>query len=100
MRRISILAASATLFTTMAFADSFSGKLIDASCATPEKMAAKQCDAGSSTTAFALVVEGKAYKLDDSGNKKAMEAIKNRAERAADPNNPQATQVTAKVTGD
>jgi len=97
MRRLFILAASAALLSTLAFAETWTGKLIDAKCSNPDK-SAKECDAGSSTTSFVLVVEGKAYSFDSAGNKLAVEAIKNRADRAADPNNPK-TQINAKVTG-
>jgi hypothetical protein len=57
------------------------------------------CDPTSSTTAFALVASGKTFKLDDAGNAKAAEALKNRADRAANPSTPQSTSITAKVTG-
>jgi hypothetical protein len=48
---------------------------------------------------FALVAAGKTFKLDDAGNAKAAEALKSRADRAANPNTPQSTTVTAKITG-
>jgi hypothetical protein len=38
------------------------------------------------------------YKLDASGNVKAAEALKSRADRAADPNAPK-TPVMAKISG-
>jgi hypothetical protein len=99
MRRLFILAASAALLSTLAFAETWTGRLVDGKCANPDKMA-KECDAGNSTTSFVLVVEGKAYAFDQAGNKMAVEAIKNRADRAADPNNPKSSQIVAKVTGD
>ena len=97
MRRLFILAASAALLSTLAFAETWTGRLVDGKCGNPDKMA-KECDAGNSTTSFVLVVEGKAYSFDSAGNKLAVEAIKNRADRAADPNNPK-SQINAKVTG-
>ena len=97
MRRLLILAASAALLSTLAFAETWTGKLIDAKCANPDKMA-KECAATNSTTSFVFVVDGKAYAFDQAGNKLAVEAIKNRADRAADPNNPK-SQINAKVTG-
>ena len=46
----------------------------------PAERAAKQCPASSSTTTFGLVLsDGKFVKLDDQGNTKASEAIKNTA---------------------
>jgi hypothetical protein len=38
------------------------------------------------------------YKLDDAGNVKAAEALKNRADRT-DPNAPPSTMVSARITG-
>ena len=82
----------------MAFAESWSGKLLDASCFDQKKTSAG-CDATSKSKAFALDVSGTVYKLDAAGNSKAADALKNRADRAADPNKPGATEVTAKVNG-
>jgi hypothetical protein len=61
---------------------------------------AKECDAGGSTTTFLLVIEGQAYTFDQTGNKMAVQAIKNRADRSADPSNAKPSQIMAKVTGD
>jgi hypothetical protein len=100
MRRLLTLAVSTTLFTVLAFADNWTGRLIDANCTNQDKTA-KDCDAGSSTTAFLLAVaDGKVYKLDDVGNRKALDAIKNRSDRSANPASPTATQVIAKISGD
>ncbi len=57
------------------------------------------CIPNSGTTAFLVVVSGKAYKLDDEGNTKAMEALKNRADRSAPNAPPTATAVSAKISG-
>ncbi|HLK69473.1 MAG TPA: hypothetical protein VKU19_38850 [Bryobacteraceae bacterium] len=100
MRRLLTLCACASIFTALALAESWTGKLVDASCAmNSQQSSATTCDPTSSTTAFALVAGGKTYKLDDAGNTKAIEAMKNRADRSANPNSPQSTSVTAKVTG-
>ncbi len=99
MRRLLTLAASAALFAGLACAETWTGRLVDANCTNQDKTA-KDCDAGSTASSFLLVVDGKTYQLDDAGNRKAMAAIKNRADRAADPNNPKASEVIAKVTGD
>lgn len=102
MRRILTMCAAVAVFTTLALAESWTGKLVDASCADQnkgdqQKMAT--CDATSSTTAFALVASGKIFKLDEAGNAKAAEALKSRADRSANPNTPTSTSITAKVTG-
>ena len=84
-------------------AETFTGRLIDSTCYTQQKNAdqkmATACDPTGTTTAFGFFVSGTLYKLDDNGNTKASQALKNRADRAADPANPQSTQVMAKITG-
>jgi hypothetical protein len=79
------------------FAEDWSGKLIDASCADQQQHEKTvSCDASKSTTQFALDVDGKIYKLDPPGNAKAIAAMKYRA----DPADAKAsTDVKAKVTG-
>lgn len=99
MRCLLTLAASAAVFSGLALADTWNGRLVDANCTSQDK-AAKECDAGANTTAFLLVVDGKAYQLDDAGNRKVLDAMKSRADRAADPNSPKRTSVLAKVSGD
>ena len=98
MRKILTLFAFTSIFAMLAMADDFSGKLIDASCYSQQKKA-MGCDATTTTTSFALDVSGKVYTLDASGNTKAATAMKNRADRAVDPANPQSSAITAKVSG-
>jgi len=82
-----------------AMAEDWSGKLIDATCNDQrEHEKTISCDATKATTAFALDVSGKIYKLDAAGNAKAATALKYRAD-TPDPSNPQSTEVKAKVTG-
>jgi len=102
MRRILTMCAVVAVFTTLALAESWTGKLVDASCADQnkgdqQKMAT--CDPTGSTAAFALVASGKIFKFDDAGNAKAAEALKSRADRSTNPNAPPSTTITAKVTG-
>ncbi len=93
------LALTAALSLT-AFGADFSGKLVDATCeGQKQQTKATSCDATSATTSFALDVNGKVYKLDANGNTKAAAAMKNRADRSADPAKSMATSYTAKVTG-
>jgi hypothetical protein len=62
------------MFTTaLAFAGTWTGRLLDANCATRQTNAT--CAPTSSTTAFAVDVNGKILKLDAEGNKKAAEAF-------------------------
>ena len=97
MRRILTLCAFVAVFTGLALAETWTGKLIDASC-DPQK-SATSCDPTSSTTMFALVAQGKTYKFDEAGNTNVAEALKSRADRAANPTAPASTSITAKVTG-
>ena len=98
MRRVLSLVAFSSVFSMLALAESWSGTLLDATCYDQQKKVAA-CDPTSATAAFALEASGTVYKLDAAGNSKASEALKNRADRAADPAKPQSKQVMAKVDG-
>ena len=98
MRRVLTLCALATVWSALALAEDWTGRLIDANCYM-QQTSVGACDASSSTSAFALSVSGKVFKLDDAGNAKAAEAVKSRADRSADPAKPPSTAITAKVTG-
>ena len=98
MRKTLSLLAFSTIFSVAAFAEDWSGKLIDANCYSQTKKTAS-CDATGTTSAFALEVSSKVYQLDAAGNSKAASAMKNRADRAVDPANPQSKEIIAKVSG-
>jgi hypothetical protein len=98
MRRLFTLCGCIALFSVLALAESWTGRLVDASCYDQHKTATA-CDPSASTSSFSLVVSGQAYKLDNAGNGKASEALKNRADRSANPNQPPKGAVSAKVTG-
>lgn len=97
MRRLLTIVAAVSFFSALALAESWSGKLIDATCMDQQKNV-KACSPTATTTAFLVQVDGKTYKLDDAGNAKATEALKNRADRQA-PNAPPSADISAKVTG-
>jgi hypothetical protein len=98
MRRLLTIATSVAFFAALGLAETWTGQLFDATCMAEQK-SMQACIPTSSTTAFLVVVSGKAYKLDDAGNTKAMEALKNRADRTA-PNAPATSSaVAAKITG-
>ena len=85
--------------SSLALAETWTGRLVDARCASQQNSAA--CTPTSSTTAFAVQVSGKTLRLDAEGSKKATEALKaakSGADRAKDPNAP-ADPVTATVQG-
>jgi hypothetical protein len=98
MRSILIATASIAIFAGLCLAETFNGKLIDASCA-DQQQSAGSCAPTASTTAFAIDVSGKVYRLDDDGNAKAMAALKDRADRMADPNATPKTDVRARIKG-
>jgi hypothetical protein len=96
MLRAFRLSALLAIVSMVAFAGTWSGKLVDAACADQQKTEA--CVPTASTTAFALHAGGKMLKLDAAGNTKASEALKareNSADRSKDPNR----EVTATVKG-
>jgi hypothetical protein len=97
MRKTLCFCALSTVFSVLAFADSFSGKLIDAGCYAKQQ-SSMGCEPTSATSSFALDVSGKVYNLDSSGNKKAAAALKNRADRT-DPAKTTSKEVMAKVEG-
>lgn len=99
MRRILTLGAALLFVSAMAFAETYTGKLVDARCAEQQKDAA--CSPTASTAAFAIQVSGKTLKLDAEGNKKAAAALKestSSADRAKEPNATE-SQVMATVQG-
>lgn len=98
MKRIAKYFALLGLFSVLALAESWQGRLIDAKCYEQSK-SATTCDPTGSTTTFALLIASKPYMLDETGNTKATEAFKNRADRSSDPGQPPSTEVMAKVTG-
>ena len=56
------------------------------------------CQANGTTTAFALQVSDKTYRLDEMGNQKAIRALKDRPDRSTDPT-AAAAPLSAKITG-
>ena len=95
MRKILTLGAFVAILSGLALAETYNGRLLDASCLEQQKNA---CDPTSTSVSFAMFVSGKVYRLDDAGNSKAVEALKNRADRSKDPSMP-TNQVTARVSG-
>ena len=97
MYKLTRMFVVAGAFAALAAAETWSGTLVDAACAANKKPSA-ECTPTSTTTNFALVLaDGKTVKLDETGNSKAAEALKNSADRSKDPDAK--TAVTAKVSG-
>jgi hypothetical protein len=97
MRSILIATASVALFAGLCLAETFTGKLVDASCVAQKT--ATSCAPTDSTTMYAIDVSGKIYRLDDSGNTKAADAIKNQANRESSPDSAKKAERTARVSG-
>jgi hypothetical protein len=87
MRTIGKLGALFVFVAAMAYAETWSGRLVDASCDMEKQTAS--CVPTKDTTAFALVTsDAKLYKFDEEGNKKAAEALaksESGAEREMEP---------------
>jgi hypothetical protein len=98
MRRSATFLTLLGVFSGLALAESWQGRLLDASCYEQHKSAAT-CDPTGSTTEFALFVANKPYRLDATGNSKAAEALKSRADRSSNPSKPTASMINAKVSG-
>ena len=97
MRVILSVIGLAAAMSILAVADTWSGKLVDAQCYDKEKKS-DSCAATTATRTFKLDASGKVFTLDEAGNTKAAEALKNRADRSANPANPP-THVSAQITG-
>jgi hypothetical protein len=71
------VAALVLLAGTMCFAESWSGRLIDAACHEQAQGKAASCVPTSKTTAFGIETgDGKVVKLDSAGNMKATQIMK------------------------
>lgn len=105
MRKAVRLSAFLAILATAAFAETWSGKLVDANCATQAKSGASSqssaessCTPTASTTAFAIKTGSKVLKLDDAGNTKAADALKTR-ENGANRSKSENAEMTATVKG-
>jgi hypothetical protein len=101
MKTITKLGLALGAFAAMSYAETWSGKLLDAAChdrsqQDPERNSKKTgnpptCEASTSTASFALEAsDGKVYKLDPSGNSRAATALRG---------NPDNKSPSAEVSG-
>jgi len=98
MRRVITLIACVAACSVFAFAEDFQGRLVDASCTDAQQL--EKCQPSANTTAYAVEVGGKIYKLDDAGNGKVTQALKSRADRSANSDqSAKSTPINVKVTG-
>jgi hypothetical protein len=99
VRKYQCAIALAALFSTLALADSWTGRLVDADCMAHEKAGAR-CAPTHSSEAFALVLGGEIVKLDRGGNAKAAEALKDNDERMRSTVEAVCATVTGTQSGD
>jgi len=88
MRKALRVTAFVAFVSALAYAETWTGKLVDARC---DQQKNATCTPTASTSAFALQASGKTMKLDAEGNQKAAAALKEHnsgADRAKDPNAP------------
>ena len=98
MRKSFMLLTLLGVCSVLSFADSFQGRIVDATCY-DQHQSLTTCDPTSASTSFEIFVANKPYKLDAAGNSKVAEALKSRADRSSDPTKAPSTQVMAKITG-
>jgi hypothetical protein len=97
MYKLIRVVALAGTFAALALAETWSGTLVDATCAV-EKKSSSECAPTATSSSFGLVLaDGKMAKLDAAGNSKAADALKNSADRSKNPQEKKA--IMAKVTG-
>jgi hypothetical protein len=93
------LCALLLFVSALAFAETWTGKLVDADCSARDEKAA--CAPTTSSSNFALKVANKTYKFDSEGNRKVAEAFgksQSGAERSKAPSKAD-TEVIATVHG-
>ena len=108
MRKVCTLSAILVVASVLAYAETWTGKLFDASCVDQHKNEQKTdaCMPTSTTASFAIQASGKMLKLDEDGNRKAVEAWKEynkSADRAKDPDassDPAMATVQGTLSGD
>ncbi len=105
MRTASKLGVLLVFVSALAFAETWSGTLYDAKCASQSGTDMSACAPTESSTMFILQVSDKKFKFDAEGNKKAAQAYKQsrsgaeRAEDPAAPRTPGKEAVSATVEG-
>jgi hypothetical protein len=78
MKKLAIVTAAATLLSVAAFAETFTGTVVDVMCKGKDLAShTKKCAVGCAKGGYALVTsDGKFLKFDESGNAKALAALK------------------------
>jgi hypothetical protein len=69
--------APVLLFSALAFANPWTGRLVDATCYDAQKESnVDKCKVTETTSSFGLLVDGKVYKLDAAGSTQAAQIVK------------------------
>lgn len=78
MKRFALFAAATSLFTVVAWADSWNGTLVDVMCKNKDLAGhTAKCGIACAKSGFGLVLtDGKFMKFDEAGNAKALAALK------------------------
>jgi hypothetical protein len=78
MKKLSMLTAAACLLSVAAFAETFNGTVVDVQCKGKDLAShTKKCAVGCAKGGYALVTsDGKFIKFDETGNAKALAALK------------------------
>ena len=78
MKRLAIFAAAASLLSVAAFADTWNGTLVDVMCKNKDLAShTAKCAVSCAKGGYGLVTgDGKFVKLDETGNAKALAALK------------------------
>ena len=99
MRKLMTICGILAVFSMLAMADNWSGKLLDAGCYDKHKTD-ESCVAKAGSDAYVLDVNGTIYRLTFGSNDMVRRAMESRADRANNPNPPDKhAPVSAKVTG-
>ncbi len=78
MKRIAVLTAAAAWLCVAAFAETFSGTVVDVACKGKDLAShTRKCAIGCAKSGYALVTsDGKFLKFDEAGNAKTLAALK------------------------
>lgn len=94
---VTISGAAMMMFAGLALAESWSGTVVDVSCAKKDLSThSRKCAMGCSKSGYGLVTaDGKFTKFDEAGNAKALAAL-----QASTKNNDLKAKVTGKISGE
>ncbi len=95
MQRLAVLVI---IFSAIALAETWNGKLVDASCAN-DQADPSACSVTDSTKLFGLQMGNAVYRLDKEGNAKVARALRDRADRIKEERPGSKEPIQAKITG-